>query len=372
MNEKLATKLLNKVMEWDITSDTIKENNVLQSLAVYRYNEYQQFAPGMRFIESLARWMNQFTADERKIAYKLIREKLVFISEQEMNHLVEISYPDFIHQFLIKKVAEHKTIPDWNVVKISNCIEFKMLLRQSLFLGLSDGSHIDSFRRNNPQISTEQIFRTHEITEDRANEMMDKLKKDLEDILGRKPTNDEACFKMIFLLDDFSGSGISFIRNENGTSEPTGKVAKFYKFLTDEKNHLSKLINVDDLHVCLILYVITPESYSYLQSRGCTLFGKIKFNVLPIYRLSQLTKLDETRDPEIISLLQKFKDDSIIDKHFRKGRCCDKSYLGYDECALPLILYHNTPNNSVPLLWYEDDIEERKFLGLFPRVSRHH
>jgi len=373
MDEKLATKLLNKVMGWSITSETIKENIIIQSLAVYRYNEYQQFTTGMRFVESLARWMNQFTNNEKKIAYQLIRKKLVFISEQEMNHLVEITYPDFIHQFLIKKVAEHKGIPEWNVTRIAKCIEFKTLLRQSLFLGLSDGSHIDSFRRNNPQISTEQIFRAHEITDDRAEEMADKLKVDLEKILNRKPTEDEAHFKMIFLLDDFSGSGISYIRYESGQAESSGKVAKFYKFLKDTKDpSLSKLVNTDDVHVCLILYVMTPESNERLQSDGCILFDKIKFDVLPVYLLSKFTKLDETKDSEIISLLKNYKDDSIIDKHFRKGRCCDKSYLGYDECALPLVLYHNTPNNSVPLLWYEDDVLERKFLGLFPRISRHH
>ena len=27
--------------------------------------------------------------------------------------------------------------------------------------------------------------------------------------------------------------------------------------------------------------------------------------------------------------------------------------LGYGGCALPLILDHNTPNNSMPLLWAE-------------------
>ena len=30
MNEKLATNLLNKVMEWEINTETIKENNILQ------------------------------------------------------------------------------------------------------------------------------------------------------------------------------------------------------------------------------------------------------------------------------------------------------------------------------------------------------
>jgi hypothetical protein len=32
------------------------------------------------------------------------------------------------------------------------------------------------------------------------------------------------------------------------------------------------------------------------------------------------------------------------------------------------VMHHNTPNNSIALLWSYDDTEAR---GLFPRVRRH-
>jgi len=42
--------------------------------------------------------------------------------------------------------------------------------------------------------------------------------------------------------------------------------------------------------------------------------------------------------------------------------------LGFAQCALPVVLSHNTPNNSVYILWGP---ETMTFSGLFPRVSRH-
>ena len=42
---------------------------------------------------------------------------------------------------------------------------------------------------------------------------------------------------------------------------------------------------------------------------------------------------------------------------------------GYGGISLPLILAHNTPNNSVYLLWAEKPGLKTK--ALFPRVSRH-
>jgi hypothetical protein len=35
---------------------------------------------------------------------------------------------------------------------------------------------------------------------------------------------------------------------------------------------------------------------------------------------------------------------------------------------LPLVLHHNTPNNSICLLWSYEDTQVR---GLFPRIKRH-
>jgi hypothetical protein len=47
--------------------------------------------------------------------------------------------------------------------------------------------------------------------------------------------------------------------------------------------------------------------------------------------------------------------------------------LGYSDCALPLVLPHNTPNNSVCILWADttdrDGSMQRR--ALFPRYERH-
>ena len=58
---------------------------------------------------------------------------------------------------------------------------------------------------------------------------------------------------------------------------------------------------------------------------------------------------------------------SYADEHFAVGggRC---PYLGFADCSLPLVLYHNTPNNTLPVLWYS---WEETVYPLFPRVTRH-
>lgn len=367
MRDVLAERLLARVMKWT-PEDVARERPDLQALATYKYDEYQQFSPGMRFVESLARWLEQFEADEeRKKAYEFVRSRLIFVSEAEMAHLVTMSYPDVIRPFLISQVALMKHIPEWYVTKIVESPEFSILLRQSMFLGLSDGSHIDIFRRScSSDISHEQILRTHEISSKRAREMQQKLEEDLTSKLGRKPSEDEARFRIVFLLDDFSGSGISYIRNGERGSEYEGKIAAFYYDHCVKKVDGLNLIDPSDVQVCLVLYMATNQAYEYLQKYGRELFGVIPFTVKVVNLLAESAKVNDQDNTEFIRTLSKYYDSSIETKSYLKGRH-EKPYLGFDECALPLVLSHNTPNNSVTLMWFE---EHRKFHGLFPRISR--
>jgi hypothetical protein len=53
-------------------------------LARYKYDEYQQYAPGRRFIESLALWLRQLQSEaERRTAYEFVRRRLIFVSTAE-------------------------------------------------------------------------------------------------------------------------------------------------------------------------------------------------------------------------------------------------------------------------------------------------
>jgi hypothetical protein len=54
MRDSLAEKLLVRVMGWD-RNKVKAELPLVQVLASYKYDEYQQFSPGMRFVESLTR-----------------------------------------------------------------------------------------------------------------------------------------------------------------------------------------------------------------------------------------------------------------------------------------------------------------------------
>ena len=223
MRDYLAEKLLAKVMAWN-PEDVAKERPVLQALAAFKYDEYHQYSPGMRFIESLACWLEQFDpGQKRKLAYQFVRSRLIFISDNEIEHLVSIAFRDEIRPFLMKQAASRMGIAETAINRIEKSIDYKIVLRQSLFLGLSDGARIDIFRRHS-RLDHEQVFPTYQITKEKSEEFVRKLRISLKKT-NSKSKQDEL-FKIIFLIDDFSASDISFIRRENGGLG--GKINKFY------------------------------------------------------------------------------------------------------------------------------------------------
>lgn len=357
MRDFLAERLLVKIMEWT-PEEISKERPLLQALASFKYDNYQQFSTGIRFIESLVRWLNQFEElSERQVAYNFIKNHLIFISNEQMSYLVNIAFNDKINPVIIKKTASELNTKEYLVRKITSSNEYQSNLRKSLFIGLSDGSRIDYLRRSS-NINNEQVSTTHEISHEKVDDML----KELEEAIGEK-----CKFHTAFLIDDFTASGKSYFRPDEGK----GKIWKFLDKVFSEDVDWKNLVDKDNLDINIIFYLATKTAVETIQgsidewkkSKG------IKNNIVvyAIQIIDNTIKEKVEENQEFMKLAKKYFDDKIINKHYKKGKH-DNPHLGFNECGLPLILNHNTPNNSLPILWLPDDM---LYKGLFPRVTRH-
>ena len=363
----LKTLCLAKVMGWKNPAEFVEHGRPLMAMSAYKYDEYQQFSPGMRFIESLALWLGQFkTPAQRNAALAFVRQRLVFISAAEMNHLVSISYPDHVRPFLLSKAAAESGLSRWHMGKVTSSLEFRVRERRCLFLGLSDGSRTDVFRRANPHLQNEQVRQSHELSAERSMDLRKELIKDLTKLFDRAPSDQEAVFRSVVLLDDFSASGVSYIRKkEDGSS--AGKVGKFLASLHDSSAPLSQLFTTKSLEVILVLYMATETAERVLLqglTELCQPYGH-EPNLIVVQRFPEHQRVTRGTLPEF---------DALIDAHYDSENETTSTALGGTDLkygfaggALPLVLSHNTPNNSLGLLWAEGS----NMRPLFPRVTRH-
>lgn len=367
MKEDLEERLVSQVMGWDAKESKMEHRN-LRALAMYGYDEYMQFGPGMRFVEKMALWLSQFKQEERQAAYDFAIKRVLFITRAQMEQAVSITYPDVVVPMLMRQVADESRgrFTMWDACNIFNSMEFRILHAQSLFAGMSDGSHMDLFRRGSPEVSHEQVVRTHEMNESRAKELGKDLRKRVSRFGGQNDSTVQPLFRNVFLIDDFSASGKSYIRPSDDPSKKAGgKIARFCDSITAE---MEKLINPDDLRIHVVLYVATDRAVDAIKTAARNLLPSMSITVRAVCRIPSAIRLDESADVDFYKLVsqKKYGWANPPDQHIKKGQS-KKPYLGFDHCALPLILHHNTPNNSLPILYAMDN----NFGGLFPRIARH-
>lgn len=364
MKDQNAAQLLARVMGWQEIS-SMHSLKRLQLLAEYKYNSYQRFGPGRRFIENLALWLEQFDTTDREAALKLVVTRLVFFSESELSHLVSTAYPDLIVQERIRLVAEELDIPNHKVLKICSKARFKELQAKSLYLGLSDGARTNEVRRSSMgDISNEQIWQAYELSDDKARDMLDSLKITL-DGLGKSEV--DARFNLIWLLDDFSGSGNTYIRYDNISGKYKGKLKKIF-----ERLYKGDLIDPHHYEVFLLLYTATRQAIDHIEywsERFTSENGYKSVQVKVLFPIEAEYSLANDSDSDIAGLLaiEKYYDSRASDKHIEVGGTLD-ARLGFAACALPIVLSHNSPNNSIYIFWGPENYSP---FGLFPRVSRH-
>jgi hypothetical protein len=362
LKHDLAEGLLAKVMGWDNVR-MVEELPRLDRMARFKYDEYQQFGPGQKFLEALCLWLGQFeTLGEREAAYAFVKDRLVFVSADDMRHLVEASYPDLIRSSIIESAAHKIGISSHRLTDITQHPSFTRALRSTLFLGLSDGSRMDVFRRS-AGLDNEQVWQAYEISATKSEGMLKDLRRAVDD--------NSAKFERIVLIDDFSASGISYVRLEDG--EWKGKAIKALKQFQPTRD-AEKLVDHAKLEMHIVLYLATQAAVQYIQReliKYCASQEIPAPKVSAVYELAPELALAAPADAGFLSLVD---DDRYYrtrpqDEHEAKGGTTDMK-LGFAGCTLPVVLAHNCPNNSVFLLW-GDPLEEGSARGLFPRIVRH-
>ena len=379
MNQDLALRVLGEIMKWpdDRARD---EFQWLRLMARLKYDGYHDFHAGMRFVESLVTWLQQFEGrQERETAYSFVRGTLVYVGPSELQRLVEQFYPRTVRDQLASMVAAECGIQCYQVLADPDAqAREKRLRRQTLFMGLSDGARIDTIRRAySGVLSNEQFVSSTQVDIEKWKDLLDNLRHDLQDSGAR--------FRLVYLIDDFTGTGTSLLRFDEKKNKWKGKLIRFRDSveIANETLHNDKLF-ADDWVLGIHHYVASSAAVDAIRkslSKAVdssdtvrnrvpeTSFGMVFPRDLPI---------DTTpgRNDDFIRLTETYYDPIIRTKHTDVGGVTHLG-LGYGRCALPLVLEHNTPNNAVALLWAETeggnrgDIEAPAMRPLFRRRQRH-
>lgn len=417
MKRELALQLLQTTMPGLADeSSAARLFRELQLLAEYKYNKYEMYHPGRLFLENLYLWLQQFAENEREDALAFVRTQLIFVSREEFQQLAQVLYNDHIRRQQFAIAANRVGLPPHRIQAIRDSESFARTARASLYVGMSDGARLDFIRRHNLALNNEQVLPYYAVHKEKVDDCLHALRGEVND--------PEARFRCLFLVDDFAGSGNTLLR-EVVTAGPLPATWKppeipprwkarlrfkgqpvtiefLYRGVVSaaEIEDLRMLDADDNYRVCIqTIAEKSARRETVLKGSlckvaagdiGAALEPNAAVFLCPLltteYALNRLTPLlarlpQQFAHAQILPGAVLNSRDAIVDGTTPMGGLCERYYddrlgdehtgsvkFGYDGCGLPLVLHHNTPNNSIFLLWARrsKDVEP-----LFVRYERH-
>lgn len=378
MRFNLAKQFLVQLMDWDDIEAT-KRLQEMDLMSDIKYDSYDQFMPGIKFVGNFYLWLSQFeNMEERKLMYEFVKKYIIYINSTQISHLIDLLYNTKVIPLIRKKVVEDYKqkgvkVNKYNNRLLDNSAEFKTHKRKTLFIGLSDGSHIDIIRRNS-YLDNDQVLTNYYPDDNKVKGLADELaaSEDLQNDANKQ-------FESIVLIDDFTASGSSFIRKkEDGTFG--GKLPTFFTALNS--NDKFKKLLADNYEIHLNFLIATENALTYIKDlleQYRQQHSGPKVNVDCVQKLYEDAKFTSHQEEDAKAMLDIIKRKPYINepqlteaykKSYSEGD--DNYHLGYKQCALTVVLNHNTPNNSLPIIWQPKREDENKPLyPLFYRITRH-
>jgi hypothetical protein len=336
-------ELLKGELEQLAVSTSLEDARRLHFLAERKYNRYDLYSQGETFENRLLRWLENFSSKDRNVAMTIVNS-LTFINQFEMKQLATSTFRGIRETLGGQGEVSHS---DWYSYVDSRNQGISASLSRSLFIAVADDVMFDYFRRYtqsvDPALQRDNFVEYYKIDSSSRDSL---------------PPHD-----FVFLLDQLSGSGTSFLRRENGRWE--GKLPRFAELWKEEMNRTK-------IYYCP--YIQSSVAGAYLADTvprwRNSVQVKAAVNVVPTMRLpvsSCLSKDGVTIDvnSEVARLCRKYHGAFVDDEHIVKG---GESWYGFGRAGLTLVAYTNCPNNSLPLLWHSFG----GWFPLFPRVRHHH
>lgn len=295
------------------------------------FSSYRFYDGKAKFADYLHVWCSQFSKYEVELMEEFFFENLLYISEADIDNCSRSVYPKLIE-------------PMSTFLANTMGIDVNVIVNNMVILGLSDGARLDLVRYYSEKVDNYHFSSESEVSDLRCNRIIKKCMKSSYFV--------EDLFTYI-LIDDFSGSGHSYLRYENGKWK-----GKLVRFVEDTYKNMGV---IGRINVIISPYYCSQRAMEYLVDRISIAFADLDINwyIRPLYGLNNIYVPAPIK--EIIS--SKYMENPIVDPNYMLGKH-DEPYLGFNESCLCTVFYHNTPNNTLPILWHGEK-------ALFPRRNRH-
>jgi hypothetical protein len=326
----------------------------LRFLSAWKYNSYERYTPASAFSDRVTNWLRQFSSPERAILLDFLRRRLVFLSREEIRHLVALAWEDHIRPWLQRQAAAELGLDAFSLPRTAGSACLLSIERRTLVLGLSDGAHLAELRRWMPAFSTHQFYLEPDVVPAAR-----AFARGMAEGVSRNQASGPL-LRNIVLVDDFSGTGESLLFLDPGSGSASGRLWRIGEGL----RQISSVPGIlhPAVEVFVVLYVATQDALGHIRS-ALQATG-LPWRAEAVHVLPGNLAIDRCL-PELLPIAERAY--GVRPETGRKNN----QNRGYLAGTLPLVLHHNTPNDSLALLWRAPKTSEAAHpIALFPRYER--
>ncbi len=319
--------LVQKVLKWsrEVDGDKyVQINSLLKYLGDNLFHDYEPLlGPYPDFSYRLEKWIENVSDEEGQKILLIIAKKIFYVGREEFTSLLSTAYNSLTKRWLFDKL--NVCFEDFDPVNLNEAID------STWFCPITDSFRINQFYHIN-KIPSNNSFRPE----------WRSLKKFGDSTYIQKYINDEK-IKYLVLLEDFVGSGTQAL--------PTLEYAA---------------INFPNLNILFIPMIICPKGTEKIKEE---MNKYSNFEMLSVISLKESDLINE----DIVDTSEKRILCQFIIKSFSKVKGSKKRNdikklkpFGFKNTGGLTVMYTNTPNNSLPVIFVQTDT----WTALFERHSR--
>jgi len=314
-----------KIIRWasqDGGNEYVSINTLLEYLGSNLYHDYEpSFGPYPDYYSRLKTWVENLPTDLEQQTLLKLAQHIFYVGREEFNSLYRSAFNTHIIRWLIEQ--ELTSIDDLDSIK-----KIKSAISKCWFCPVTDSLRINQFYHINQITEAHHEYRPDWRSLRKFGDC-EKIKKYIADNK----------IKYIVLLEDFVGSATQ-----------SWKPLKFASELSD------------DLKVLFIPLVICPVGIERIDKE---LSEKKNFFMRPVLVLSQDGFISKDAIEGESDKIAQFRNLITTAEPFYKFKE-NVHKFGFEDMGCLIVMYTNTPTNSLPLIHYES------IDSWSPLFKRHH
>lgn len=296
-------------------------------------------------------WLNNFkNTDERMYALYLLT-RFMYFNSNNIRNLLKTIYRDLFRYPIIEEIRKknHNTLEESIIEKA-----FKEELQATRFLGVGNpsesGVHLLYYFRQENKISKDLFVNTDDIIEYSSSGTP---------LLREKYKN----VKRFVFIDDICGSGTQATSDDSNVKRCVGNIrnvaeeSKIYYLMMFGLSRGISVVRSSGLYDNVEAVLELDDSYRCF-SEGSRYFPIGSSDKATAKEIAYKYGYQLIKHIAIASGYNSPDDQIFAQKHA----------LGFGDCQLLIGMHHNTPDNTLPIFWFDED--ETQWMPIFKRYNK--